>query len=61
MNRDRCICKSGKHSIHCPAVAQTQPNAMINSDGEKFYPDCLEDAAWFAEQHGARMFNRRWP
>lgn len=30
------------------------PNLMINSAGERFYPDNPEDAAYFAEHHGAK-------
>lgn len=41
-------------SIHDPAVAATEPHAMVNDDGEVFYPDGAEDAAYFAEHHGAR-------
>jgi len=26
---------------------------MINADGDVFYPDSAEDAAWFAAEHGA--------
>lgn len=34
-----------------------QPNAMVNDAGEAFYPDDPEDAAWFANEHGARFVN----
>lgn len=32
-----------------------QRNAMVNDAGEAFYPDGPEDAAWFANEHGARF------
>lgn len=35
-------------------VAAMRGNAMVNDDGDVFYPDSPEDAEWFAEQHGAR-------
>jgi hypothetical protein len=35
-------------------VARLYPNAMINPDGEVFYPDSDADAAWFRVEHGAR-------
>lgn len=41
------------HNIDCIAVAKTQPHAMVNDEGEVFYPDSPEDAAYFAEEHGA--------
>lgn len=31
------------------------PNAMVNEQGDYFYPDGLEDALMFAKDHGA------WP
>lgn len=36
-------------------IAQHYPNAMINDDGEVFYPDSSEDAAWFRMEHGAQL------
>lgn len=42
------------HSLHCLAVAATQPHAMINDSGEVFYPDNADDADFFAREHGAR-------
>lgn len=41
-------------SLHDPRVAAAFPNAMINDVGEVFYADNPDDAAWFAEEHGAR-------
>jgi hypothetical protein len=35
--------------------ARTVPGAMVNTAGDVFYPDGPDDAAWFAEEHGA------WP
>lgn len=43
---DRC-------RVDCPTVAASQPHAMVNDAGEVFYPDGPEDAAYFAEHHGA--------
>jgi hypothetical protein len=43
------------HSIDCVETAKTQPHAMINRDGEVFYPDNIADAIAFAQDHGA------WP
>lgn len=40
--------------IDSPAVAATQPHAMVNDAGDVFYPDSPEDAAWFAAEHNAR-------
>jgi hypothetical protein len=40
--------------IDSPEVAAGQANAMVDDLGQFFYPDSPEDAAWFAEQHGAR-------
>lgn len=48
-----CGC-GDRHSITCPVVASTQPNAMVNARGDVFYPDSAEDAAWFTAEHGAR-------
>lgn len=33
--------------------ARTVPGAMVNAAGDVFYPDDSDDAAWFAEEHGA--------
>lgn len=41
-------------SVHSLAVAAQQPNAMVNDEGDVFYPDGPEDAEWFAREHGAR-------
>lgn len=51
----RCTCgtRGPLHSIVCMGVAAAQPHAMVNDAGEVFYPDDPDDAAWFAEQHGA--------
>lgn len=46
-------------SIHDPAVAAQQPNAMVNVDGDVFYPDNPEDAQWFAAEHDARPYPRQ--
>lgn len=35
-------------------VTLSQPHAMVNAQGEVFYPDDEEDARWFADEHGAR-------
>ena len=56
-----CICFEGEvqpdalHRIDCLTVAATQPGTMINDDGEVFYPDDDEDAAYFAEHHSAYL------
>ena len=39
-------------------VARQQPHAMVNDEGEVFYPDSDEDARWFAAEHGARYINQ---
>lgn len=31
-----------------------QPNAMLDDTGGFFFPDDVEDAVWFAREHGAR-------
>lgn len=40
------------------------PNLMTNEAGERFFPDNPDDAAYFAEHHGARAVHpeagRRW-
>lgn len=41
--------------------AEDQPHAMVNDEGDYFYPDDEEDAAMFAEQHGARFCSGRSP
>lgn len=38
-------------------AAVEQPHAMVNEDGDVFYPDSAEDAAWFAREHAARPLN----
>jgi hypothetical protein len=43
-----------KPSVHSLEVAATQPHVMVNDDGDVFYPDSPEDAAYFAEHHAAR-------
>jgi hypothetical protein len=48
-------------SITGPAAAAGQPHAMVNDEGDYFYPDGEEDAAMFAEQHGARFCSGRSP
>jgi hypothetical protein len=41
--------------INSLEAARSQPHAMVNDQGDVFYPDSEEDARWFAEEHGA------WP
>jgi hypothetical protein len=41
--------------LHSHDVAMTQPHAMVNDDGDVFYPDGPDDARHFVEHHGA------WP
>lgn len=43
-----------RHSVTCLTVAATQPNAMIDDDGDVYYPDNPEDADHFALHYGAR-------
>lgn len=43
-----------------PAVTDLhaeQHNAMVNANGEAFYPDSPADASWFANEHGARFLH----
>lgn len=40
--------------IDSPEVAAECPDGMINAAGDVFYPDNPEDAAYFAERHGAK-------
>jgi hypothetical protein len=42
-------------SVHSPLAAVEAPHAMVNDDGDLFYPDGPDDAAEFAEHHGARF------
>lgn len=51
----RCTCmgRDAGHTIWCLLVAAAHPDAMINDDGEVFYPDSPQDAAWFAAEHDA--------
>lgn len=52
-----CTCGAGPHALHgitCMTAAVGQPHAMVGDDGAMFYPDDAEDAAYFAEHHGAR-------
>lgn len=41
------------HDMWSLEYAQEVPGAMVNAAGDVFYPDGPEDAAWFAEEHGA--------
>lgn len=54
-----CDCPGPLHLVTCPAVAAGQPQAMVNDDGEVFYPDGPEDADWFAAHHEARPLDPR--
>lgn len=47
-----CNC-SGRHRIDCLTTAALTPHALVNNEGEVFYPDNDEDAAYFTEHHGA--------
>ena len=51
----RCTCmgRDTGHTIWCLAIAASQPHAMINDEGEVFYPDNDADAALFARYHDA--------
>lgn len=42
-----CTCGVGVDALHlitCMTVAVTQPNAMVDPDGEVYYPDDVADA-----------------
>lgn len=61
MTAAACTCGSFTtlHSIDCVITATEERHAMINDAREVFYPDGPEDAAWFAQEHGARFLNER--
>jgi len=45
--------------------ADMSSNAMVNDQGDVFYPDSDEDVAWFTAEHGAyparpETFPMRW-
>lgn len=39
-------------------VASTSPNAMVNDQGDLFYPDSPSEADWFATEHQAYPVNQ---
>lgn len=48
----------GLHRITCPAGAADRLRyVMVDVDGDLFYPDDAEDAAFFVREHGARPLN----
>lgn len=56
----RCTCRAAAgalHSICCLISAATQPHAMIDDDGDVYYPDNPDDAQHFADAYGARMLD----
>ena len=54
-------CPASFHSITCIETAKTQPHTLINDDGDVFYPDDVEDADYFIENHGCWWMSGKPP
>lgn len=52
-----CTCGRTPHRVDCARVAADQPHAMATADGDVFYPDDLDAAAYFTTEHHARFVN----
>lgn len=63
MTAAACTCGTSTtlHSVECLTVAVTQPHAMVNVQGDVFYPDSREDAEDFYNEYGARYLNEVGP
>jgi hypothetical protein len=48
---------AGPHPITCRCVAARTAHAMVDGDGDVFYPDSLDDARYFDRHYGARPLN----
>lgn len=56
-DRFECCGSWGVHAITCMTVARECPYAMVDEQGDVYYPDNPDDADHFRDAYGAKPIN----